>query len=89
MQWHKYREKHGNKLLFKCIFMNVHIRVHTRKRKQNILQYEIQKKSDNYNNLGKITRLYSSFVCAIYTRTISCIDQRERLCLHSLQGGIF
>ena len=21
MQWHKYREKHDNKLLFKCIFI--------------------------------------------------------------------
>ena len=26
MQWHKYRETHDNKLLFKCIFMNVQIR---------------------------------------------------------------
>ena len=33
MQWHKYREKHDNKLLFKCIFMNVQIRVHRRKKK--------------------------------------------------------
>ena len=33
MQWHKYREKHDNKLLFKCIFMNVQIRVQRRKKK--------------------------------------------------------
>ena len=49
MQWHKYREKHDNKLLFKCIFMNVQIRVHRRKKKQNILQYEVQKESHNNN----------------------------------------
>ena len=34
MQWLTYREKHDNKLLFKCIFMNVQIRVHRRKKKQ-------------------------------------------------------
>ena len=67
MQWHKYREKHDNKLLFKCIFMNVQIRVHRRKKKQNILQYEIQKKS--HNNNTKKPRLYSSFICVIYIRT--------------------
>ena len=67
MQWHTYREKHDNKLLFKCMFMNVQIRVHRRKKKQNILQYEIQKKS--HNNNTKKTRLYSSFICAIYIRT--------------------
>ena len=33
MQWLKYREKHDNKWLFKCIFMNVQIRVHRRKKK--------------------------------------------------------
>ena len=71
MQWHKYREKHDNKLLFKCIFMNVQIRVHRRKKKQNILQYEIQKKSHNNNNFGGKTRLYSSYICAIYIRTLS------------------
>ena len=49
MQWHKYRETHDNKLLFKCIIMNVQIRVHRRKKKQNILQCEIQKKSHNNN----------------------------------------
>ena len=49
MQWHTYREKHDNKLLFKCMFMNVQIRVHRRKKKQNILQCEIQKKSHNNN----------------------------------------
>ena len=68
MQWHKYREKHDNKLLSKCIFMNVQKRVHRRKEK-NILQYEIQKKSHNNNNLGKKTRLYSPYICAIYIRT--------------------
>ena len=62
MQWHTYREKHENKLLFKCIFMNVQIRVHRRKKKQNISQYEIQKKSHNNNNLGKEPRLCSSFI---------------------------
>ena len=67
MQWHTYREKHDNKLLFKCMFKNVQIRVHRRKKKQNILQYEIQKKSHN-NNTKKNTRLYSSFICAIYIR---------------------
>jgi len=66
MQWHKYREKHDNKLLFKCIFMNVQIRVHRRKKKQNILQYEVQKKSHNNNNLGKkqdyILLLFALFI---------------------------
>jgi len=38
-------------------------------RKKNILQYEIQKKSHNNNNLGKKTRLYSPYICAIYIRT--------------------
>jgi len=32
--------------------MNVQKRVHGRKKKQNILQYEIQKKSHNTNTLG-------------------------------------
>ena len=65
MQWHKYREKHDNKLLFKCIFMNVQIRVHKRKKKQNILQYEIQKKSHNLNNTKKqdyILLLFALFI---------------------------
>ena len=66
MQWHKYREKHDNKLLFKCIIMNVQIRVHRRKKKQNILQYEIQKKSHNNNNLGEkqdyILLLFALFI---------------------------
>ena len=35
--------------------------------KNNILQYEIQKKS--HNNNTKKPRLYSSFICAIYIRT--------------------
>jgi len=26
---------------------------------------------------------------AIYRFTVSCIDQRDGLCLHSLHGGIF
>ena len=64
MQWHKYREKHDNKLLFKCIFMNVKIRVHRRKKKQNILQYEIQKKSHNNNTKHQdyILLLFALFI---------------------------
>ena len=65
MQWHKYREKHDNKLLFKCIFMNVQIRVHRRKKKQGILQYEVQKKSHNNNNLGK-KQDYILLLCALF-----------------------
>ena len=49
--------------------MNVQIRVHRRKKNKNILQYEIQKKSHNNNTKKKKTRLYSSFICAIYIRT--------------------
>jgi len=43
MQWHKYREKHDNKLLFKWIFMNVQIRVHRRKKKTKHIAIRITK----------------------------------------------
>ena len=29
-----------------------------------------------------------SIIVAIYRFTVSCIDQRDGLCLHSLHGGI-
>ena len=45
MQWHKYREKHDNKLLFKWIVMNVQIRVHRRKKKKHITIRDTKEKS--------------------------------------------
>ena len=44
MQWHNYREKHDNKLLFKCIFMNVQIRAHRRKKNKTYYNARYKRK---------------------------------------------
>ena len=36
-----------------------------------------------------IESILSRLIVAIYRFTVSCIDQRDGLCLHSLHGGIF
>jgi len=64
MQWHNYREKHDNKLLFQMHIYECTNKGTQTQEKQNILQYEIQKKSHNNNTKKQdyILLLFALFI---------------------------